>query len=100
MSLCLEGIQDRLTQRRLADNHRPDVDGENDDDRRGNIGQHIAHQDSPFQAANRHGRLKIDILFDPNHGAADDSGGCRCPPVTPQDHDDLGEPSPHKGHDR
>ena len=27
MSLCLEGIQDRLTQRRLADNHRPfDID--------------------------------------------------------------------------
>ena len=82
------------TQCRLADNHRPDVDGENNDDRGSNIGQHMTEQDSPFRTANRHSHLEIDILLDSNHGTADDSGTAHAS-GDPQHNDDLEEtPSP------
>ena len=95
----LEGQpESQETERRLADNHRPDVDGKDDDDRRHNIGQHMAHQNSPFRAANRQRGLKIDILFDANHGAPDHSGAAD-PVDQPQDDDDLREPPSGNGHD-
>ena len=60
-------------QRRLRQNHPPDVDGEDDDEGRHNIGQRMAHQDLGCGGAHSFGCQKIVILFDVNHGASDDS---------------------------
>ena len=85
-------------QRRLTDNHPADVDGEDDDDGRHNIGQHMADQDLARGGAHGFGCQKIVILFDPNHGASDDSGTDDAS-GDPQDHDDLEDTLSHDGHD-
>ena len=85
-------------QRRLGDDDAADVDAEDDDDRRPDIGQDMANQYSPLETANRLRGLKIRVLFDPNHGAADDSGA-RNASGDPQHHDDLEDPRSHDRHD-
>ena len=50
-------------QRSLRHNHPPDVDAEDDDDGRYNIGQHMADQDLGCGGAHGPGCQKIVILF-------------------------------------
>ena len=61
-------------QRSLSDNHPPDVDREDDDDRCHDIGQHMAGQDLTRGGAHSPGGQKIVILFDAVHRASHDSG--------------------------
>ena len=78
-------------QRRLGNDDPANVDAEDDDDRRHNIGQDMADQDQARGGAHRFGCQKIVILFDTDHGASDGSGT----PDTSgyaQDHDDLRRP--------
>ena len=58
----------------------------------------MANQYSPLETADRLRGLKIRVLFDPNHGAADDSGAPNAS-GDPQHHDDLEEPRSHDRHD-
>ena len=57
-------------QRRLTDNHPPDVDAEDDDEGRHNIGQDMADQDLAGRGTHGRGCQKIVILFNADHGAS------------------------------
>ena len=86
------------TQRRLGNDDAADVDREDDEEGRHNIGQHMADQDLAYRGAHGLGCQKIVILFDAHHGAADDSGATDASGNS-QDQDDLGQTPPHDGHD-
>ena len=58
-------------QRSLGNNHPPDVDAEDDDDSRHNIGQDMADQDLARGGAHSPGCQKIVILFNTDNGASD-----------------------------
>ncbi len=85
-------------QRGLGNDDASDVDAEDDDDRRHDIGQHMADQDSAGRSAHGLGCQKIVILFDTDHGAADDSGATDASGYA-RDHNDLEETLAHDGHD-
>ena len=82
----------------LGNNHPPDVDAEDNDDGRHNIGQDMADQDLACGGAHGPGGQKIVILFNTDHSASDDSGGADASGDS-QDHNDLGETPSHNGHD-
>ena len=70
----------------LSNDDPANVDGEDDDDRCHDIGQHMAGQDLTRGGAHRLGCQKIVILFNTHHSASDDSGAVDSS-GDPQDHD-------------
>ncbi len=62
------------TQRRLGNDDASDVDREDDEEGRHDIGQDMADQDLGRGGAHGPGCQKIVILFNAHHGASDDSG--------------------------
>ena len=85
-------------QRRLGNDDPANVDREDDDEGRHDIGQHMADQDLGGGDAHGFGCQKIVILFNADHRAADDSGAANAT-GDPQHNDDLEEPLSHDGHD-
>ena len=83
----------------LCHNHSPDVDGEDDDEGRDNIGQDMANEDLSCGGAHGLGCQKIVILFDSDHGASDHSGAADAS-SDPQDQYHLWQTPPRDGHDR
>ena len=85
-------------QRRLGNDDAADVDAEDDDYRRHDIGQDMADQDSAGRSAQGSGCQKIVILFDTDHGASNGSGTPDASGYA-QNHNDLEETLAHDGHD-
>ncbi len=57
-------------QRGLGDDDATDVDAEDDDERRSDIGQHMAEEDPALAGSQRLGGLEVIVLLDADHRAA------------------------------
>ena len=57
-------------QRSLRDDDATDVDAEDDDERRSDIGQHMAEEDPALAGSQRLGGLEVVVFLDADHRAA------------------------------
>ena len=86
-------------QRRLRHDHATDVDAEDDDDRRRDVGQHVAQQRAPARAADRLRRLEVGVLLHPQHRAPRTTREAGMPPDTPSTTMICSMPRPGYRHD-
>ena len=86
----------RKHQRSLGDDRPADVDAEDDDHDRHDVGQDVADECSPPRGADHLDRLEVRILLDVDDGASNESRATDATGYS-QDHDKLWQTPPHDG---